>query len=139
MNKDNHSLGKLYLESTGATFDATLGPHAAAPLQEPILTRIDIEDIDNIDNEEEEHSHHNNDTIKSELYKISEYGPKLLELIDNVEIDPWVQSKIAVASDHISSVYHFLKYKSDESACGCEEVEGGVNPAEFIDNIMSGI
>ena len=73
------------------------------------------------------------------MYKISEYGPKLLELIDNVEIDPWVQSKIAVASDHISSVYHFLKYKSDESACGCKEVEGGVNPAEFIDNIMSGI
>ncbi len=126
MNNDDSRLRNLYLESVGATFDATLGPHAAAPLQEPIMTRLDIED------EDEGEVDHSNDTIKAELYKISEYGPKLMELIDAVELDPWVQSKITVASTYISDVYHYIKYKADTGSC---ESEGGID----IEDIVSGL
>jgi hypothetical protein len=55
--------------------------------------------------------------VKAELKKLAEYSHKLYDMIDNVpELEGWVVSKITKASNHISSVYHWLEYGQDVHA-----------------------
>lgn len=54
----------------------------------------------------------------SELHKLTEYAPKLKEIVaDLPSLEGWVSSKITKASDYISSVYHWLEYQQHEG-CG---------------------
>ena len=57
----------------------------------------------------------NNSTTKAiaSLQKSASYSTKLSEqLQENVALEPWVQDKIAKASDALASVYHYLGYES---------------------------
>lgn len=114
MNKDEIILQQLYMESTGATFNPSLGPNANSPMQDPILTKIDIEDVNTEDEEHDKIDDHEVDMAQSELYKLAEYAPKLLDMVGNYnELEGWVQAKITKASDYVSDIYHYLKYEQE--------------------------
>ena len=49
---------------------------------------------------------------KQNLFKLHKYSKELFEMLDDhVEMESWVQEKIAKASDYISSVKHYLEYE----------------------------
>lgn len=49
---------------------------------------------------------------KSQLDKIARYSQSLHDkLRDHDDLPEWVQAKIAVASENIGKVYHYLDYK----------------------------
>ena len=49
---------------------------------------------------------------KSQLDKIARYSQSLHDkLLDDDDLPEWVQSKISVAAENISKVYHYLDYK----------------------------
>lgn len=49
---------------------------------------------------------------KQNLYKMHKYSKELFDMLDDhVEIESWVQEKIAKAADYISSVKHYLEYE----------------------------
>jgi transcriptional/translational regulatory protein YebC/TACO1 len=46
---------------------------------------------------------------KSQLLRTAEYSTKLINMLeDDSDLEPWVQSKITLASDYLSKVYHHL-------------------------------
>lgn len=112
MNKDEKSINTLYFENVGtlgALGATSLGPEGNTPLQDPVATKINIED------EELNTDDHEVNMAKAELYKLAEYAPKLLELIDNYgELDGWIQAKITKAGDYVSDIYHYLKYEHEQ-------------------------
>ena len=116
MNKDEKSLTELYEATLSPLNGVGLGPHAqdsAGGLGSPTLTKIDVKDAGE-DEEREEIDDHEVDMAKSELFKLAEYAPKLLELIkDYDELEGWVQAKLTKASDYVSDIYHYLKYEEE--------------------------
>ncbi len=49
---------------------------------------------------------------KSQMYKMINYIGKLSQMLDdNIQLPSWVQTKIAKASDYMSSVFHYLDYE----------------------------
>ena len=49
---------------------------------------------------------------KGNLYKIAEYAHELHNLIEDDEnLEPWVEEKIAVASQMLDTVANYLKYE----------------------------
>ena len=49
---------------------------------------------------------------KSQLFKISEYGAELHQMLnDGDDLPEWVQSKIAVMAHDIGKIKHYLEYK----------------------------
>ena len=112
MNKDEKSLIELYEATLSPLNGVGLGPHAqdsAGGLGSPTLTKIEVED-----EEKEQIDDHEVDMAKSELYKLAEYAPKLLDLIKNYdELEGWVQAKLTKASDYVSDIYHYLKYEDE--------------------------
>ena len=115
MNKDEKSLTELYEATLSPLNGVGLGPHAqdsAGGLGSPTLTKIEVED-----EEREQIDDHEVDMAKSELYKLAEYAPKLLDLIKNYdELEGWVQAKLTKASDYVSDIYHYLKYEEEAKA-----------------------
>jgi hypothetical protein len=126
MNKDEKSLQELYEATLSPLNGVGLGPQAqdsAGGLGSPTLTKIDIQDVENENEEREEIDDHEVDMAKSELYKLAEYAPKLLDLIKNYdELEGWVQAKLTKASDYVSDIYHYLKYE-DEMNVHSHEVD----------------
>lgn len=64
------------------------------------------------------------DMATSDLHKLSEYAPKLEDLIRSMpSLEGWVAAKITKAADYISSVYHSLKAETDHEggSCGCDD------------------
>jgi hypothetical protein len=127
MNKDEKSLTELYEATLSPLNGVGLGPHAqdsAGGLGSPTLTKIDIQDVEATEDEEREQiDDHEVDMAKSELYKLAEYAPKLLDLIKNYdELEGWVQAKLTKASDYVSDIYHYLKYE-DEMNVHSHEVD----------------
>lgn len=89
----------------------------------PIVMAVKTSSVDEPD-ENEEHDHSEIEMAASELYKLAEYTPKLLEMVKEMSsLEGWVASKITKASDYISSVYHWLDYQqhsnNGEESCGC--------------------
>ena len=144
MNKDEKSLKELYEATLSALNGVGLGPHAddsAGGLGSPTLTKIDVKDVESSE-DEECGDDHEVDMAKSELYKLAEYAPKLLDLIKNYdELEGWVQAKLTKASDYVSDIYHYLKYEQESKAknqveelppapmggCGAPEIEVDVD------------
>ena len=127
MNKDEKSLIDLYESTLSPLNGVGLGPQAqdsAGGLGSPVMTQIDIQDVESSEDEEKEQiDDHEVDMAKSELYKLAEYAPKLLDLIKNYdELEGWVQAKLTKASDYVSDIYHYLKYE-DEMNVHSHEVD----------------
>ena len=78
---------------------------------------------------------------KGNLYKIAEYAHELHNIImDDENLEPWVQEKIAVAAQMMDSVGHYLQYEKHRSH---EEGEGhpghaDLDPMERDSEEMSG-
>lgn len=100
----------------------------------PVMITMDMPgaEIDHEGHESHEHEEHSGEIDQSEiemacveLHKISEYAPKLQEMVKEMGgLEGWIASKITKASDYISSVYHYLEYKHHEGGeigSGCEE------------------
>ncbi len=50
--------------------------------------------------------------VKSQLFQVAEYAALLHELIrDNDDLPEWAQSKIAVMTNDIGKIKHYLEYK----------------------------
>lgn len=59
---------------------------------------------------------------ESELYKIAEYAPEIYGMIENYEDLPgWVQKKITIASENISSVKHYLEHEHFRNKSGLDK------------------
>jgi len=118
MNKDEKSLQELYEATLSPLNGVGLGPQAedsAGGLGSPTMTKIDVQDVETPEDEEREQiDDHEVDMAKSELYKLAEYAPKLLDLIKNYdELEGWVQAKLTKASYYVSDIYHYLKYEEE--------------------------
>ena len=51
---------------------------------------------------------------KQNLYKMHKYSRELFDMLDDqMELEAWVQEKIAKAADYIGSVKHYLEYEMD--------------------------
>jgi hypothetical protein len=122
MNKDEKSLSNLYEATLSPLNGVGMGPQAedsAGGLGSPTMTKIDVKGEDEEKRGEDDHEVF---MAKSELYKLAEYAPKLMDMIDNYnELEGWVQSKITKASDYVSDVYHFLKYEQQDNILGDSE------------------
>lgn len=69
---------------------------------------------------------HEGRMAKQSLYKLHKYSRDLFEMLDDqIELEAWVQAKIAKAADYIGSVKHYLEYEMEH---GTEE-----NPYEEVD------
>lgn len=57
---------------------------------------------------------HSSYMARPQLYKISKYASKLLDMVDeHEELDDWQESKIAQIAQMIGSVYHSLDYDEE--------------------------
>lgn len=71
-------------------------------------------------NDGEEHDESEIEMACADLYKISQYSPKLIEMVKQMpSLEGWVASKITKAADYITSVYGWLEYSSNKD-CGCD-------------------
>lgn len=52
---------------------------------------------------------------QADLYKMARYARDLHNMLDNFdELEGWVQAKITLASDYISTVKHYLEYELED-------------------------
>jgi hypothetical protein len=57
---------------------------------------------------------HSSYMARPQLYKISKYASKLLDMVDeHEELEDWQESKIAQIAQMIGSVYHSLDYDEE--------------------------
>lgn len=102
----------------------------------PVMITMDMPGAE-VDHEKQEVNHRDNEgendpseieMASAELHKITEYAPKLKELIQQMSgLEGWVSSKITKASDYISSVYHWLEFQQHEGGSCNHEEEGMFN------------
>lgn len=103
--------------------EMNLGPAGMGvqPVGNPVVVSVDLpaDDIETeYSNDEGEEDQGEIELACASLYKLAEYSPKLLEIIKSKPgLDGWVSSKIALAADYISEVYHRLDYKSKSGVC----------------------
>ena len=122
---------KMLAEAYGDVGSASLTPSNMLG-GKPVMITMDMPgteiDHEGHESHEEEHADHSAEIDHSEiemacadLHKISEYAPKLKEMVKEMDgLEGWIASKITKASDYISSVYHWLEYKHHEGEEGCE-------------------
>ena len=114
--KDHDLLSEAYSQVSGSVSGAP------AMLGRPVMVTMDMPGAEvhhqnNADHEENDPSEI--EMALSELHKLTEYAPKLKEIVaDLPSLEGWVSSKITKASDYISSVYHWLDFQQHE---GCGE------------------
>jgi len=113
--RDQNLLSEAYGQVGGGDLSAP------SLMGKPVMITMDMPgaEVQHQDNPE----HQENDPSKiemalSELHKLTEYAPKLKELVTDLpSLEGWVSSKITKASNYISSVYHWLEYQQHEG-CG---------------------
>lgn len=57
------------------------------------------------------------ESLQRELLKVAKYGEELKDMMDkfpNGDIPSWIQKKIVLASDYLSTVKHYLEYEIEE-------------------------
>lgn len=60
-----------------------------------------------------EHQAEAENMINSQLHSLSTNTERLKSLVANFEeLEPWVQAKITLAEDYISTITHYLEYES---------------------------
>jgi hypothetical protein len=92
----------------------------------PVMVTMDMPgaSISHEDSSTEEHDESEIDMAVTDLHKLSEYAPKLEQLVkDMPSLEGWVAAKITKAADYISAVYHSLKADSDHDGCGCGDTD----------------
>lgn len=103
--------------------EMNLGPAGMGvqPVGKPVVVSVDLpaDDMETeYANEGEEEDAGEIELACASLHKLAEYAPKLLEIIKSkTGLDGWVSSKIALADDYISEVYHRLDYRSKSGVC----------------------
>lgn len=115
--RDQESIAKAY----NLISEMNLGPAGAGlqPVGKPVIITMDMPgaqpEFEPSHEQEEEHDHSEIEMAASELHKISDFIPKLMEMVKQMpSLEGWVSSKITKASDYISSVYHWLEYQNHE-------------------------
>jgi|TARA_Y100000310_G_scaffold29761_1_gene28267 hypothetical protein len=91
----------------------------------------------------EDHSHHEDAEgrkAKAQLFKLMKYSHKLISLLDDDDdLESWIQDKISVASNNMSSVYHYLDYEmSFPKFEDDDEYEGGSQNG-YYESVQEGI
>jgi hypothetical protein len=102
--------------------EMNLGPAGAGiqPVGKPVVMSIDLpaDGVETEFSQENEEDQGEIDLACASLHKLAEYAPKLLEIVRNKPgLDGWVSSKIALAADYVSEVYHRLDYAEKSSTC----------------------
>jgi hypothetical protein len=80
--------------------------------------------------------------VKQNLFKLNKYSQEMFNSIhDYQEVESWIQEKIAIASDYISTVKHYLEYEmhypGDNNAF--EDDEEMYEHVHSIDDILPAI
>lgn len=61
------------------------------------------------------HDDHEVSMAQADLYKMARYATELHNMLDSMtNLEGWVQAKITLASDYISTVKHYLEYELDQ-------------------------
>ena len=61
----------------------------------------------------EEHHAESEDMVNSQLHSLASNVEKLKSLVANFdELDPWVQSKLTLAEDYITTITNYLEYEA---------------------------
>lgn len=102
--------------------EMNLGPAGAGlqPVGKPVI--IAMGEPTAVDSEyecegEEEHDSSEMEVALMELHKLQEYSSKLQALIaDMPNLEGWISSKITLASDYISDVYHRIEYRQSTNS-----------------------
>ena len=113
--QDLQSLEKAYKMVT----EMNLGPAGTGlqPVGKPVIITMDMPmavDSEQECENEEEHDSSEMEIALMELRKIAEYSQKLEALVEQMpSLDGWISSKITLASDYISDVYHRLESRQE--------------------------
>ena len=131
---DQESIAKAYNLIT----EMNLGPAGIGvqPVGKPVIVAMDLPgaqpEFGNSDEQEEEHDPSEIEMAASEPHKISDYIPKLTEMVKQMpSLEGWVSSKITKASDYISSVYHWLEYQQHEGSMNGETKSPAIEVGMF--------
>jgi len=69
---------------------------------------------------------HEVDMAESQLYRLAHYAPEVYGMVDNyADLPGWVQKKITLATDYISSVKHYLQHEHFKAKNHLGENEDG--------------
>lgn len=63
------------------------------------------------------HKDNEAESLRRELYKMEQYASDLKEMMVKLEggdIPSWIQKKLVLASDYMSTVKHYLEYEIDK-------------------------
>jgi hypothetical protein len=119
--QDQTNLAEVYLQIN----EMNLGPAAMGvqPVGKPVIVTMDMpgatmEMEDDCEDNAHEHDPSEIQMAAAELHKLSEYAPKLKQIVQQLpSMEGWVAAKITKASDYISSVYHYLEFEQSEHGC----------------------
>jgi len=77
---------------------------------------------------------------KAQLFKLMKYSHKLISLLDDDDdLESWIQDKISVASDNMSSVYHYLDYEMSFPQFEDDDDEYGGSSNGYYESVQEGI
>ena len=81
-------------------------------INETKLKKIIQEEMDMIEQPYFDHVDSEGGMAKSQLYKMAKYAMMLHNALeDDTQLEAWVQSKIAIATEYMSKVKHYLEYE----------------------------
>jgi hypothetical protein len=117
--QDQVSLAEAYSQIN----EMNLGPAAMGvqPVGKPVIITMDMPDSsmsmeDDCEDNAREHDPSEIEMAAAELHKLTEYAPKLSQMVQNSpSLEGWVAAKITKAADYISSVYHYLEFQQTGS------------------------
>jgi hypothetical protein len=137
--EDQQSLAQAYNLIT--EMNLGLAGAGTQPVGKPVIVTMDLPgaqpEFDREENDEhkEEHDCSEIEMAAADLFKITEYAPKLQSLVAQMPgLDGWVAAKITKASDYISSVYHWLHYQQQGNNNPNVEPTTGMFSVGYADN-----
>lgn len=74
-----------------------------------------ITQIPHTNENESEYQQESENMIHSQLHSLSSNTEKLKSLVNKFEVlEPWVQSKLTLAEDYISTIAHYLEFEAEK-------------------------
>ena len=71
--------------------------------------------------EVEEPANGDNEMVYAEMKKLVEYSGRLMELVKQGELKPWMLAKLVKASDYVSDVWYSMDTKADFANTGHDQ------------------
>ena len=135
--QDQVSLAEAYSQIN----EMNLGPAAMGvqPVGKPVIITMDMPGSSmSMDDDCEDNAHEHDpseiEMAAAELHKLTEYAPKLSQIVQNSpSLEGWVAAKITKAADYISSVYHYLEFQQNGNSGGVYTSVGAESHCQYAE------